>query len=90
MINENLENLKKELGLENMTDREILEYSLRCSQEIKLELSNESNKVGNQKLINTLCKADELILNELIKFNEDKDTRFIDSWDDEVSKIKAG
>ncbi len=73
-----------------MTDREILEYSLRCSQEIKLELTNESNKVGNQNLINTLCKADELILNELIKFNTYKDTRFRESWDDEVSKIKAG
>lgn len=89
MINENLENLKKELGLENMTNREILEYSLRCSQEIKLELTNESNKVGNQNFINTLCKADELILNELVKFNID-DTRFRESWGYEVSKMKVG
>ena len=89
MINENLENLKKELGLENMTNREILEYSLRCSQEIRLELTNESNKVGNQNLINTLCKADELILNELVKFNID-DTRFRESWGYEVSKMKVG
>ncbi len=89
MINENLENLKRELGLEGMTDREILEYSLRCSQEIKLELTNESNKAGNQNLINTLCKADELILNELLKFNTDKDTRFRESWDDEISKTEV-
>ena len=89
MINENLENLKRELGLEGMTDREILEYSLRCSQEIKLELTNESNKARNQNLINTLCKADELILNELVKFNID-DTRFRESWDDEISKTKVG
>ena len=89
MINENLENLKKELGLENMTNREILEYSLRCSQEIKLELTNESNKVGNQNLINTLCNADELILYVLVKFNID-DTRFRESWGYEVSKMKVG
>ena len=88
MINENLENLKTELGLEGMTDRERLEYSLRCSQEIKLELTNESNKARNQNLINTLCKADELILNELVKFNID-DTRFRESWDDEISKTEV-
>ena len=52
---------KKELGLEHMTDNEILKYSLQCSQEIKNELSNQNNKVGNYKLIK-MCIRDRLQL----------------------------
>lgn len=56
---------KKELGLENMTDNEILKYSLQCSQEIKNELSNQNNKTCNYKLIKALSEADEIILKNL-------------------------
>ncbi len=61
-----LNNLKKELGLEFATDSEILRLSLQCSQGIKYELLNDKNKVGVYDIVNALQKADEIILNHLM------------------------
>nr|UVN04770.1 MAG: hypothetical protein [Bacteriophage sp.] len=69
-MNNYIETKKKELGLEHMTDNEILKYSLQCSQEIKNELSNQNNKVGNYKLIKVLSEADEVILNSIGESHE--------------------
>ena len=90
MINKNLENLKKELEIDNMTDKEILEYSLKCSQEIKLELSNEVNKLGNYKLIKSLQRADEVILNEILRLNsyKEKEVSAIEIWEKEILKVE--
>lgn len=56
---------KKELGLEFMSDSDILRYSLQCSMEIKQELKQREDNVDYSNLINTLSEADKIILSRL-------------------------
>lgn len=58
---------KKELGLEYMSDSDILKYSLQCSMEIKQELKQRNDNVDYFNLVDVLSKADEVILGALTK-----------------------
>lgn len=62
-----IEAKKRELGLIGMTDKSILKYALQCSQEIKSELKKRENTQGYKELIDSVAKADEIILEALYK-----------------------
>lgn len=89
MNKEELLNLKKELGLDNMTDEEILEYAIKSSQEIKLDLVKRDNRISYSDLIVSLSNADEIIINELHRLRESKKTyeNYSDKWHKEVENI---
>ena len=62
---------KKELGLNHLTDKEIIMLALRESTEISKELKDEiqtnnidyTGKVLNKKLVCTLSNANKVLLN---------------------------
>lgn len=87
---EKLLNMKKELGLENMTDEEILRYALKCSQEIKYDLASRDDRLLYSNLINVLSKSDEVILNETIRIKKynNKGMNYKDIWSNEVENIQ--
>ncbi len=89
MSKEDLLNLKQELGLENMTDKEILEYAIKSSQEIKLDLVKRDNRLSYSDLINSLSNADEIILNELHRLRKSRKDygNYNDIWHKEVENI---
>lgn len=62
-----LEGKKSELELQGMTDKAILQYSLKCSKEILSELKSRGNFEDYKELSKTIAEAEEIILNELMK-----------------------
>lgn len=69
------EDKKKELGIDHLTDREIIMLAIKESGEIKSQLKNEFDKndisnvskIINNNLVNTLSKAEEILLNHIYK-----------------------
>lgn len=70
-----LQDRKRKLELDFLSDREIMILSIKESEEIKRELKIESDKnntsslskVINNNLVNTLSKAEEVLLNYIYK-----------------------
>lgn len=64
LTKEELMEKKKELGLEKLSDKDILKLALICSGEMKMILREEGTNLNNKDLIDTLGKVDELLLTE--------------------------
>ena len=70
-----IEEKKKELGLCHLTDKEIIILAIKESEEIKKQLKSEFDKndttkiskVINNELVNTLSKAEAVLLNHIYK-----------------------
>ena len=58
---------KVELGLDNMSDKEIIKYSLQCSYDIKRMLDHgKQQNIYDKSLKITLSNADALILKYIL------------------------
>lgn len=70
-----LQDKKRKLELDFLSDKEIIILAIKESEEIKRELKIESDKnntssltkVINNELVNTLSKAEEILLNHIYK-----------------------
>lgn len=67
-----IEKKKKELGLDNLTDKEIIMLAIKEASVIEKELKDEmqTNNISyvlNKNLADTLSKANEVLLNYIHK-----------------------
>lgn len=87
MSKDEIETMKKELGLEGISDKDILKIALECSKEMKAILLSEGTNLNNKGLIDNLSKADEVILSELIRVESIKSEDVSDDSYEEQSLL---